>query len=105
MGHQLLYINSLFYILYKIITLKKQQNENNDRLKADSLRSPSQSFMELLKDRRKKKPPHTISGGTAGPLSTMDAVYMSDSETIQPKKQKLKKINHEKNILLELFLN
>merc|ERR1719242_2476770 len=56
--------------------------------------------MEMMMD-RKKRGSSVASRGTSIGMSEMDAAYMSDPE-IHPKK-KLKKINHEKNKLLESF--
>eukprot|EP01083_Nonionella_stella_P291306 991280_1 len=102
--HQLVYINSLFCILYKIITVKQKVKEAQTLSRPTSVKGPHKSFMELLQTRRDKD--RSISGGTAGGLSQMDAVYMSDSEALYHRKKekpKLKQINHEKNKLLESF--
>ena len=102
--NQLLYINSLFHILYKIITLKKMEAATTSRL--NSVRQSKQSFMELLQS--EKLQDRKISGGTAGGLSDMDAAIMSEPENYsrEPRKRRrsLKNINHEKNKLWRHFL-
>eukprot|EP01083_Nonionella_stella_P113377 334218_1 len=98
-SHELLYISSLFHILYKIITLKRSDKRPPNPRKSSN-KNTRVSFMEMLQNRKKRD--RKMSGGTAGGLSQMDAVCMSDSELIRPKKE-LKPINEEKNKLLELF--